>query len=46
MPCQLILLLEIAKRYEQMKWLYIASGFYDKTGKRVSAEEVKEKLGG
>ncbi|KAI9763997.1 MAG: hypothetical protein M1840_008945 [Geoglossum simile] len=43
---ELILLLEIAKRYEQTKWLWIASRFYDKTGKRVSAEEVREKLGG
>ncbi|KAI9779339.1 MAG: hypothetical protein M1839_007447 [Geoglossum umbratile] len=43
---ELILLLEIAKRYEQTKWLYIASGFYDKTGRRVTAEEVREKLGG
>ncbi|KAI9862466.1 MAG: hypothetical protein M1813_004317 [Trichoglossum hirsutum] len=43
---ELVLLLNIAKRYEETKWLYIASRFYDKTGRRVTAEEVKEKLGG
>ncbi|KAH0552895.1 hypothetical protein GP486_006906 [Trichoglossum hirsutum] len=43
---ELALLLDIARRYEDTKWLYIASGFYDKTGRRVTAEEVKKKLGG
>ncbi|MCJ1407071.1 hypothetical protein MMC19_001141 [Ptychographa xylographoides] len=31
--------------YEKLKWTQIASKFFDKTGKRISEEELKDKLG-
>lgn len=37
-----VLLNTLTSKFEDDKWLRISSRFYDKTGKRISAQEVKK----
>lgn len=37
---------KLAERYDDRKWLEVASKFFDKTGKRVHADEMREALSG
>lgn len=36
----------LAQRYEEEKWVKVASRFFDKTGKRLDPAWIAEKLGG
>ena len=38
------LLHNLAATYDKHKWLHIASQFYDRTGIRVSADAVRQKI--
>ncbi|KAI9839834.1 MAG: hypothetical protein M1819_000024 [Sarea resinae] len=38
------LLLRLANRYDDGKWLAVASSFYDKTGRRVTPDEVHQRM--
>ncbi|PGH01346.1 hypothetical protein GX51_05277 [Blastomyces parvus] len=39
---EILLLNKLAAQYDEEKWLRISSRFYDKTGKRLSAQEARE----
>jgi len=41
---EIILLHNLADRYEKEKWLRISSRFYDKTGKRITPEQAKSRI--
>ena len=41
---ELILLNQLAAKYEDDKWLRISSRFFDKTGKRLSPQEAKARV--
>lgn len=36
----------LAERYEEEKWIKVASRFFDRTGKRVDPEYIAEKFAG
>ena len=40
------LILELSEHFEAKKWTYMASKFFDKTGKRVDPKLLKQKLSG
>ena len=40
-----MLLFRLHERYEEKKWVGIASKFFDETGKRVDPRHLEEKLG-
>ncbi|KAI4123326.1 MAG: hypothetical protein LQ347_006198 [Umbilicaria vellea] len=42
----LIYMVRLADRYEEEKWLKVASRFYDRTGRRVAPRYIAEKLAG
>ena len=37
-----VMLKTLSSKFEDDKWLRISSRFYDKTGKRISAQDVKK----
>ncbi|GAD98352.1 predicted protein [Paecilomyces variotii No. 5] len=41
---EILLLHKLEARYEREKWLYVASRFFDKTGKRITPEEAKARF--
>ncbi|KAM0799811.1 hypothetical protein BDR22DRAFT_963617 [Usnea florida] len=43
---ELYYLYGLSARYDEQKWITVDSKFFDKFGKRVGAEKLKEKLGG
>ncbi|KAI9819983.1 MAG: hypothetical protein M1827_006553 [Pycnora praestabilis] len=42
---EFVLLVNLSNLYDDRKWLQIASTFYDRTGRRLSPEMVREKIG-
>ena len=43
-PEELQILADLVKKDREREWLRIASGFYDKTGRRVHEDDIKEKF--
>ena len=43
---QLLYLYGLNARYDEQKWIMVDSRFFDRFGKRVGAEKLKEKLVG
>ncbi|KAL1999388.1 hypothetical protein VTN02DRAFT_4586 [Thermoascus thermophilus] len=41
---EMVLLHNLADRYEKEKWLRISSRFYDKTGKRITPDQAKSRI--
>ncbi|KAL2006094.1 hypothetical protein VTN00DRAFT_9748 [Thermoascus crustaceus] len=41
---EIVLLHNLADRYEKEKWLRISSRFYDKTGKRITPDQAKSRI--
>jgi len=41
-----VLIHKLAERYENRKWLEVASKFFDTTGKRVHPDEMRDALSG
>lgn len=41
---QLLFLYALNARYDEHKWITVDSKFFDRFGKRVGAEKLKEKL--
>lgn len=39
-------MVRLADRYEEEKWIKVASRFFDRTGKRVAPGYIAEKLAG
>jgi hypothetical protein len=42
---ELVLLHSLATKFEDEKWIRIISKFFDRTGKRINAEDAKAYLG-
>lgn len=41
---ELLMLFKLATKYEEEKWLRVCSRFFDKTGKRLSVQQAKERV--